>query len=86
MLLENLSFEHILTCDPDYVFIVQRGDDTEGMNELLRTQLNENPLWNSLSAVKNNRVFILDKELYGLKPNEKWGEAYMILEQILENV
>jgi len=29
MLLENLSVEYILRSDPDYVFIVQRGDDNE---------------------------------------------------------
>ena len=31
MLLENLSIERILEADPDFIFIVQRGDDTEGM-------------------------------------------------------
>ncbi|MDO4492811.1 MAG: ABC transporter substrate-binding protein [Clostridia bacterium] len=84
MLLENLSVERIVAEDPDYIFIVQRGDDTEGMRAYVRTTLEEDPLWQSLTAVKNGRFFIVDKELYGMKPNERWGEAYAVIEAILE--
>ena len=27
----------------------------------------------------------MDKTLYNLKPNDRWGEAYEILEEILQN-
>lgn len=82
-LLENLSIEHIITEDPDYIFIVQRGDDVEGMKEYVNQTLMEHPLWSKLTAVQEERVFFMDKELYHLKPNHRWGEAYEKLESIL---
>ena len=85
MLLENLSIEHILMSDPDCIFIVQRGDDEEGMKEYVQQYLMEHPAWNKLTAVKNNRVYFMEKNLFNLKPNNRWGEAYAILEDILEN-
>ena len=83
-LLENLSLEHILQADPDYIFIVQRGDDEEGMRQHVRQILSENPAWGQLSAVQNDRVYFMEKNLYNLKPNHRWGEAYEKLEKILQ--
>ncbi|MGN0794030.1 MAG: ABC transporter substrate-binding protein [Aristaeellaceae bacterium] len=82
-LLQNLSLEYILTVDPDYVFIVQRGDDTQGMLQKLASDLESHPLWSHLTAVREERVFIMEKNLYNLKPNHRWGEAYEGLEAIL---
>ena len=42
-----------------------------------------NPAWNSLTAVKEGRYYVLDKRLYNLKPNARWGEAYQKLADIL---
>lgn len=83
-LLEHLSMEHILLEDPDYIFIVQQGDDTEAAREHLERFFAENPAWASLTAVREGRVFQLDKGLYNLKPNARWGEAYLALEALLE--
>ena len=84
-LLENLSMERILEADPDYIFIVQRGDDTEGMKAHVEAMMAENPAWQQLTAVKEGRLYFMDKNLYNLKPNHRWGEAYEKLEEILEN-
>ena len=84
-LLENLSLEKILEEDPDFLFIVQRGDNTEGMKAYVETMMQENPAWLELSAVKEGRLYFMDKNLYNLKPNHRWGEAYEKLEEILEN-
>lgn len=83
VLLENLSMEHILMEDPDMIFFVQRGDDTEGMKAYVQELLMDDPAWGRLSAVKNDRVYFMDKNLFNLKPNHRWGEAYEILEEIL---
>ncbi len=85
MLLENVSIEHILQADPDYIFIVQRGDDAAGMREYVQQYLMDHPAWAQLTAVKNDRVYFMDKLLYNLKPNHRWGEAYEKLEEILSN-
>lgn len=84
MLLENLSMEHILMTDPDYIFIVQRGDDAEGMRRYVEQTLMDNPAWSQLTSVREGRVYFMDKNLFNLKPNARWGEAYQILEDILE--
>lgn len=84
-LLENLSLERILEADPDFIFFVQRGDDTEGMMAYVENMMEENPAWQQLTAVKEGRLYFLDKNLYNLKPNHRWGEAYEKLEAILEN-
>ncbi len=84
-LLENLSIEKILEEDPDFIFIVQRGDDAEGMKNYVEAMMQENPAWQQLTAVKGGRLYFMDKNLYNLKPNHRWGEAYEKLEGILEN-
>ena len=84
-LLENLSIEKILEEDPDFIFIVQRGDDEAGMKAFVENMMQENPSWQQLTAVQEGRLFFMDKNLYNLKPNHRWGEAYGKLEEILEN-
>ena len=76
-LLENLSVESIMLQNPDRIFIVQSGDDTEGTEKNVENMFRENPLWNELDAVKEGRVHFLDK------PNARWAEAYETLEDIL---
>lgn len=85
LLLENLSIEHILLADPDYIFFVQRGDNTEGMHTFVQQFLTDDPAWAQLTAVKNGRVYFLEKNLFNLKPNHRWAEAYEILEEFLQN-
>jgi iron complex transport system substrate-binding protein len=84
-LLENLSLEKILEADPDFIFFVQRGDDRDGMMAYVENMMTENPAWQQLTAVKEGRLYFMDKNLYNLKPNHRWGEAYEQLEAILEN-
>ena len=82
-LLEQLSIERILQADPDYIFFVQRGDDDAGTQAHIRQLLEGDPAWGQLTAVKEGRVHFMDKTLYNLKPNHRWGEAYEKLEAIL---
>ena len=59
------------------------GDDTEAAINALKNTLEENPAWGSLDAVKEERVHVMDKSLFNVKPNARWGEAYRILYEIL---
>lgn len=81
--LEKISIEHIIERDPDFIFVVQTGDDDQGAREKLDAFIADNPAWNGLTAVKEGRVYFMDKRLYNLKPNVRWGEAYEKLEEIL---
>ena len=82
-LLENLSLEAIINKNPDRIFIVQAGDDPEGMKQAVENMFSENPVWYELDAVKNGYVYYMDKKLYNFKPNAKWGTAYEGLKKIL---
>lgn len=84
-LLEHLSMEHILAQDPDIIFLVPQGNDTQGTQAALDAFLRENPAWETLSAVREGRVYTLDKALYSLKPNVRWGEAYLALAELIWN-
>ncbi len=60
-----------------------QGKDAEAVQQNIVDTLLNNPAWNRLSAVKNGRYYVLEKELYNLKPNVRWGEAYQKLANIL---
>lgn len=82
-LLEELSMEAIIEADPDYIFVVPYGNDTDAAMQIIDEQLSKNPSWASLTAVRNGKFYVLDKSLYHLKPNARWGEAYKGLADIL---
>lgn len=82
-LLEELSMEAIIAADPDYIFVVPYGNDMDAAMQIIDEQLLKNPAWTSLTAVSNGNYYVLDKELYHLKPNARWGEAYKGLADIL---
>ena len=82
-LLEELSMEVIMEKDPDYIFAVIQGDDTEKGMQTLKNVLFSDPAWNSLTAVKEDRFHVMDHKLYNLKPNALWGTAYENLAKIL---
>lgn len=84
-LLENLNVEYILQQDPDYIFTVQAGDDTDAVKKALDELFYGSPIWSSLTAVKEGRIYQMEKQLYNLKPNARWGEAYEKLEEILSD-
>lgn len=82
-LLEQLSIESILQNEPDYIFVVLQSADPADAQKVLETTLLTNPAWNTLEAVREGRYYVMDSNLYNLKPNERWGEAYAKLADIL---
>lgn len=82
-LLEDLSMEQILTDDPQFIFVVYQGSDQAAAQKVLDQTLTSNPAWNTLTAVQQGRYYVMDKTLYHLKPNARWGEAYQQLAEIL---
>ena len=82
-LLENLSIESIIRQNPYRIFVVTMGNDTSKAIDNLTKMINENTAWSSLEAVKENRVHIMDRKLFNIKPNAKWAESYEQLSKIL---
>ena len=81
-LLEDISLEKIILEDPDFIFVTTMGASDKA-EAFLRTSFEENPAWNSLRAIQENRFFILPRNLFHYKPCEKWAEAYVYLFNIL---
>ena len=78
--LESLSMEAILAEDPDHIFVVMQNADAQ---PILESTLLSDPAWQSLTAVRTGRYYVMDPALFNLKPNARWGEAYEILADIL---
>ena len=81
-LLEDLSLEVILEKDPDYIFVTTMGESSEAL-DAMDDLLLSNPAWGSLTAVREGRYHVLPKDLFHIKPNDRWGEAYEMLAEIL---
>ena len=83
MLSENLTMEAILMADPDWIFVVTMGADQEGAIRMLNDSLLSNPAWSTLTAVREGRYVVLDRELFQLRPNGRWAEAYKTLYKLI---
>lgn len=82
-LLDNLSVEAIIQQEPHHIFVVTMGSDVEGAKAALYNMMAENPAWNSLEAIREGRMYIMDKTLFNLKPNDRWAESYEVLYETL---
>lgn len=82
-LLENLSMEVIMQQDPEFIFVVLQSSDPSVAQGVLEKTLLCDPAWDSLTAVREGRFYLMDPALYNLKPNDRWGEAYESLAAIL---
>lgn len=82
-LLDDLSVESVIRNEPRHIFVVTMGDDTEKALSNLTRMMEENPAWGTLEAVKENRLHIMDRRLFNIKPNADWAVAYEQLGKIL---
>lgn len=80
---KNFSMEKIIEEDPDYIFVQTTGSDMEKVMDRLKEDVESNPAWATLSAVKNDRYIILAKDLYWYKPNNRYIEAYEGLAEMI---
>ena len=82
-LLEELSIEAIIAADPDHIFISVMGGDEQAALDAVNATLGTNPAWQALTAVRNDRVHVLPRELFHYTPNSRWSESYAYLYEIL---
>ena len=81
ILLDGLSIEAILLSDPDFILYTTMGDESAGtayMESLLT-----DPVWQTLTAVQEGRVYQLPKALFQYKPGPRWDAAYQYLIDLL---
>ena len=82
-MLQDFSVEKIIETDPDYIFVIPMGNDDALAQKNLKENVESNPAWNSLTAVKNDRYILLPKDKFLYKPNAVWDESYAYLAALL---
>ena len=80
---DELNLEAVLDADPDVIFIIEQGKSSEAQ-ESFSENFSGKSVWKELTAVRNNHVFNLPKELFQYKPNARWDEAYRYVMELLE--
>ncbi|MBQ8508396.1 MAG: ABC transporter substrate-binding protein [Clostridia bacterium] len=78
----DINLETVYAADPD-IIIVQCHAGVDSAKELVASQYGSNPVWQELRAVKEGRVYYLEKTLFHNKPNSRFAEAYTTLAEIL---
>ena len=78
----TINLETVYAANPDLI-IVQCHAGTDAAKKQVEDTYGDNPVWLSLPAVKNGKVFYLEKSLFHNKPNSRFAEAYQKLAEIL---
>lgn len=78
----DINTEYLIESNPDFIF-VQCMNDPSDVKSLIDSTYGTTNWWQDLSAVKNNNVIYLDRDLYHFKPNKRYSEAYENLAKIL---
>ncbi len=74
----DINLETVFAADPDMI-IVQCHAGVDTAKELVERLYGANPVWQALTAVKEGRVYYLEKNLFHNKPNSRFAEAYATL-------
>ena len=81
-LLEELSLESVISLSPRHIFVVTMGDETAS-EQNLRRAIVENPAWQSVDAVREGRLHLMERRYFNLKPNVKWADSYEKIYRIM---
>ena len=80
----TLNLELLLEQNPDYIIVHGFGDDPEAaLAFFLGVIRDENGLWQTLDAVKNNRIIVLGNNLIGPSADERVTKAFLEISKAL---
>jgi len=80
----RLDIQEIIESDPDMIIMMPCGFDTKRIITEYNNILKENQKWNSLRAVKNNRIFAVDANSFFSKPSIRTIDGLEILAKIIQ--
>jgi iron complex transport system substrate-binding protein len=80
--MEVFSMERVIEKDPDFIFAQTMGD-IEETTARIKKDIESNPAWSYLNAVKEGKYIFLPKDLFLFKPNDRYSEAYEVLARML---
>ncbi|MGO4545865.1 ABC transporter substrate-binding protein [Paenibacillus sp. 2TAB23] len=79
----QLNSERIVEANPQLILIMTHGDPEEVKKSFLK-EMQTNPAWSSLEAVKQNKVEVLPSDLFGSNPGTRVMESLELLHGKLE--
>ena len=80
----RLDINEIIESDPDIIVLMPCGFDTKRTILEYNQILKNNEVWNSLIAVKNDKVFAVDANSFFSKPSIRTVEGIEILAKIIQ--
>lgn len=80
----RLTMDEVTKSDPDIIILMPCGFDAERTVSEYNQILKKDNVWNSLTAVKNNRVFAVDANSFFSKPSIRTVEGIEILAKIIQ--
>jgi len=80
--MEIFSMERVIEKNPDFIFVQTMGN-VEETTERIKKDIEANPAWGYLKAVKEGKYIFLPKDLFLFKPNDRYAEAYEELAKML---
>ena len=80
----QLNTERIVEANPEYIFLMTHADPN-AVKEGFIKEMAQNPAWNSINAVKNERIEILPADLFGDNPGTKVVDALDYMHTLLKS-
>ncbi len=80
----RLDIDEIVNASPDIIILMPCGFDTQRTISEYNKILKNNKIWNSLTAVKNDKVFAVDANSFFSKPSIRTIEGIEILAKIIK--
>ena len=78
----EINLESVYAADPDLI-VVQCHASTDDDAAQLEGVYGDNPVWQSLRAVQDGKIYFLEPHLFHYKPNSHFAEAYKTLAEII---
>lgn len=79
----SLSTEKIIERNPEAIMLITHGDP-EAVQSAFEGEMQKNPAWKNLDAVKNGNVTVLPSDLFGTNPGTRVAEALNVMSESLK--
>ena len=80
-----LSMEYITQQNPEVIMVITMGEDTSGIMDKFKKELQTNMVWKDVSAVQNGRVYQLPPSLFTVNPGTQIADAAIIMANYLHS-
>lgn len=78
----DIDIEAIFAQNPEIILIQSIASEEEARANM-EALFGDSPVWASLDAVKNDKVYYMPKNLFHNRPNHQYNESYLMMAKIL---